>query len=303
MNRFSIHCSPTCALFALAAMGFIPVSAQDSIQVEGAILKTIEATTLAAQVSGVIDQLATKEGDIIEAGKQLGKIRDEAVRLKLEQLQTQVELAKKKQANDINQRLAENSQEVARNEYQRALSANQRVPNTYPVNEIDRLQLVADQSQLELERAKYERDLAQFDVTLAVGEYRQAHELYNRHRIIAPASGVVVAVEKRAGEWVEPGTDLLRVVRIDQLRLEGFISADQAQRELVGRPATIKLPAREPSSPEPASPEPASYTGAVVFVSPDVNPVNGQVRIFIEVDNASGRLRPGLRVDTQIDVK
>lgn len=264
----------------------------DAIELQGAILKTIDATTLAAQVAGPIKQLLVKEGDIVAAGQRIGSIHDEALRLELEQLKTQVAVAEKKQKNNINQRLAEKSQQVASTEYQRALGANARVADTYPINEIDRLRLIADRAELEVERAAYEQELAAFDVILAKGNYRQAFERYSRHQLIAPAGGVVVNVEKRVGEWVEPGTDLLRIVRIDQLRVEGFISADQAHPGLVGQPARIAMVGEANGR---------GWLGKVVFVSPDANPVNSQVRVFIEVDNEQGALRPGLRVSASID--
>jgi multidrug efflux pump subunit AcrA (membrane-fusion protein) len=37
-----------------------------------------------------------------------------------------------------------------------------------------------------------------------------------------------------------------------------------------------------------------------VFVSPEVDPVNGQVRVLAEVDNPDGVLRPGLRATMTI---
>ncbi len=268
------------------------LTAQDSIKVDSAILKTIEATTLAAEVPGTIRDLQVKEGDEVKAGQNLGNVKDEAVRLELAQLKTQIEIARKKQANDINRRLAEKGQQVANNEYQRALNANDRVPDTYPINEIDRLKLVTDQAQLELERARHEQEIAAFEVTLALGNYRKSYELYTRHQIVAPVAGVVVSVEKRTGEWVEPGTDLLRIVRIDPLRVEGFVAAADLDDDLVGRTAKVQL--AEGSNQ-------ASIEGRVVFVSPDVNPANSQVRVFIEVDNAGGKLRPGLRVNAQIE--
>jgi multidrug efflux pump subunit AcrA (membrane-fusion protein) len=39
----------------------------------------------------------------------------------------------------------------------------------------------------------------------------------------------------------------------------------------------------------------AEFPGKIVFVSPEINPVNGQVRIWAEVDNKDGILKPGLR--------
>lgn len=270
-----------------------PLAAEAAaIEVQGAILKTIDATTLAAQVAGPLKKLLVKEGDLVNAGQALGSINDDSLRLELEQLKTQVAMAEKKQNDDINQRLAEKSRQVALTEYERALGANARVADTYPINEIDRLRLIADRAELEVERAAYEQELAVFDVTLAKGSYRQAYERYTRHQLVAPAGGVVVSVEKRIGEWVEPGTDLLRIVRIDQLRVEGFIPADQAHANLVGQAARVAL-VGEPNDPW--------WPGKVVFVSPDANPVNSQVRVFIEVDNGSAALRPGLRVRAAID--
>ena len=266
--------------------------AGDTLQLQGAILKTIESTAVAAEVPGIILELNAKEGDVVEAGQTLGKIKDEAVRMELAQLKTQIELARTKQANDINQRLAEKSRQVAHNEYERALNANARVPGTYPLNEIDRLKLVADQAQLEVERALHDQQLAGYEVSLALGNYRQVYERFTRHQIVAPTAGVIVAVDKRSGEWVEPGAELLRIVRTNPLRVEGFVAANLASSDLVGREAHVTLA---------DNPQATPVVGRVVFVSPDVNPVNSQVRVFLEIDNADEALRPGLRVNAWID--
>jgi multidrug efflux pump subunit AcrA (membrane-fusion protein) len=44
----------------------------------------------------------------------------------------------------------------------------------------------------------------------------------------------------------------------------------------------------------PGKPE-AEYKGRVVFVSPEIDPANSQVRIWAEIDNPQLHLRPGLR--------
>jgi macrolide-specific efflux system membrane fusion protein len=36
-----------------------------------------------------------------------------------------------------------------------------------------------------------------------------------------------------------------------------------------------------------------TFAGKIVFVSPEVDPITGQVRIWAEIDNRDGRLRPG----------
>lgn len=298
----NIHCGAlalfsACACFASLAERMRaedqPNAVPAGVHVEGAILKTIESTTLSARVSGVIERLEISEGRTVTAGQVVGKLDDEAIRLELAQLRTQLDVAKRKLANDIDERLAMKSQQVAENEYQRALSANELVSNTYPINEIDRLRLVAERMKLEVERAAYVRELAALDVTLAEHEFRQADELQRRHIIVAPAPGVIVSVDKRAGEWIEPGAEILRIVRIDRLRVEGFIPASRAAPDIVGRTAKVQTIGADEAL--------RQVTGKVVFVSPDVNPVNAQVRVFIEIDNGQARLRPGARVAATID--
>lgn len=261
------------------------------IVVENAILKTIESTTVASQVAGIIDGFEAKEGMLVAAGQNLGKVCDDAVLIELDRLKTAIEVAKKKHDNDIDERLAAKSLAVADNEYLRAVNANRQVPDTYPINEIDRLKLLSDRAKLEVERAVHLRDMAALEVRQAENEYRKSYEVYSRHKIVSPVSGVVVGVEKRVGEWVEPGTSVLRIVRLDRLRIEGFVSAELSSQELNGRAARITVD---------LAGKPHETLGVVVFVSPDVNSVSGQVRIYLEIENPKHLLRPGLRVQTSI---
>lgn len=269
-----------------------PKTESTSIVVENAILKTMESTNIAAQVPGIISALPVKEGSRLTAGQEIGKIRDTAVKIQVERAKTAVDIAKKKQDNDIDLRLAQKSELVAQNEYQRAIDANKRVKDTYALKEIDRLKLVADRAQLEIERAQFMRSMALLDVSTSEIELRQSQELLERHRIVAPAPGMVIAVEKQLGEWVEPGTTMLKIVRTDRLRIEGFIHAARAAELAIGRSATIMLA---------EGPEPKPYRGILTFISPDANPVNSQVRVYLEVDNKEAQLRPGLRVQAFID--
>ncbi len=45
------------------------------------------------------------------------------------------------------------------------------------------------------------------------------------------------------------------------------------------------------------------FVGKVVFVSPDANPVNSLVRVYIEVENPERKLRPGLQVRAEISAE
>jgi len=267
---------------------------KESVKLESAILKAMDTTIVSAQSSGVLGEMKVKEGSKVNPDDLLARIRDEAIRLKLDQQSTQMLIAKRKHENNIDKEVAEKSRDVAETEYQRALAANKRVPNTYPLNEIDRLKLVAERSKLEVDRALYEIEMAGLDQLVASNEYKQTAELLERHSIKSPVIGTVVSVEKHLGEWVEPGTEIFRIVRTDTLRVEGFIPVSQDDGRLIGAKAVLRLSNSDAQS---------EYTGKVVFVSPEVNPVNSLVRVFIEVPNTDGALRPGPAVQASIQVQ
>jgi macrolide-specific efflux system membrane fusion protein len=68
------------------------------------------------------------------------------------------------------------------------------------------------------------------------------------------------------------------------LKAEGFVPAAGALADLSGRPVSLEVDGL------PAEGAPG---GAIVFVSPEVDPITGQVRVWAEIDNREGKLRPG----------
>jgi macrolide-specific efflux system membrane fusion protein len=104
-----------------------------------------------------------------------------------------------------------------------------------------------------------------------------------------------VQVHHRRGEWVQPGEKVLRILRLDRLRAEGFVDARNLERELLDAPVKVRVSL-------PGQPE-AEFSGRVVFVSPEIDPVNSQVRIWADIENPKLELRPGLRAAMTIDPK
>ncbi|MCP4171164.1 MAG: HlyD family efflux transporter periplasmic adaptor subunit, partial [Fuerstiella sp.] len=150
--------------------------------------------------------------------------------------------------------------------------------------EIARYQTLVEQEQKNLTVAKINQQIHNNDVAIA--------ELELEHRNIrAPFDGVVVKVEHHAGEWVEPGAPIGRVIDLKTLRAEGFLSAQQASANLVGRSVTIELKSVY---------DPVRLKGKVTFVSPQVDPVNQQVRFWAEFHNADMQALPGMNASLVI---
>ena len=292
--KFMISLLVAIQLTATEASTHTSASESTQIQVENAFLKTVKSTTVSARVPGIIDTLDIEEGKAIEQGQELGRLLDSSIRLQIIRAEVAVEKARLQTENDIDRRLAEKRSAVAINELERAVSSNSKIPNTYPAKEIDRLQLVADSTILEIERAQYERDIHAQELRAAEVELDQARDLLEKHRIIAPVDGVVIAVDKSRGEWTEPGSSLFQILQTKTLRIEGFVNSAQAGVGLQGKSATISIDLEG---------EKHSVPGTVTFVSPETNPVNGQVRVFLEIENPDNQFRSGVRVDAVIDLQ
>lgn len=157
--------------------------------------------------------------------------------------------------------------------------------------------------ELQLQEAHSDREdarlqLANLQTTLEIAQAR-----LDRRRITAPFDGVVVEHLKQAGEWCEAGEPVIRILQLNPLHLEGFTSADAAAVLKTGQKVRARL-ANAGSTAAPVASgtgtgtqlPPLVLEGRLIFVSPEVDALNHQVRIRAEVANPELRLRPGENV-------
>jgi len=266
-------------------------SRSTGIEVKNSILKSLDTVSVAAGVSGVLGAVLVREGDIVNLKSPLAKVRDDEAALVVVQAQLALDTAKMKTTRDVDLKLAIKGSEVASKELQRTLDANARAADTYPANEVDRMRLMVDKSKLEIESAQLEQRLTLLASEQAETELRQAKQTVNRHTIYSPLSAMVIAVDKQAGEWVDPNSTVVELMTMNPLRVEGFIDASNASSVVAGNIAKVSITIGTSSY---------EVIGKVVFVSPVANPVNSQVRVFIEIDNSESRFRPGLSVKATV---
>lgn len=264
----------------------VKVSSDSKIELLNALTRSREVIEISAEVSGPIKSLSVMEGSRITIGQEVAKIKDERAALAMEKAKLEWDVADRKQKSDIAERLTEKAALVAGTEYDRAVRANKEIPNTYAESEVDRRKLVYEKAKLEIEQAAYERALIVGETAIAKNGLDQAMLELRRHQIISPVNGMVVSLKRQLGEWVEPGAPILEVVDLDFFRVEGFVTVDQAAVGLAGRAALVQVTTGS---------EKWEREGKVVFVSPEANPVNLQVRIIIEVPFSSEKERSSFR--------
>ncbi len=273
-------------LFAFTAGQLSATLQAEEIRVESALLTLLEQAEISAREAGPLIHREISEGVTVESDTVLGKVDDQEARLILDRAVTELKMAQVLVENDIKVRFARKSLEVAQAELKRSQESVEKFPKSVSQTELDRLRLLADKAQLEIEQAAVDHEQAVLSHQLKQHDVERAKLSLERRLIKAPFPGVLVQWKKQRGEWVEPGTPLVRMIRLNRLRAEAFVSAKLLPSDLIGRRVTLVV---DPSEKLRKS----KFEGRLVFVDPEVDPATNQMRVWAEIDNSELILRPG----------
>lgn len=126
----------------------------------------------------------------------------------------------------------------------------------------------------------------------AIDQLVENREVIERLPVYAEASGTIAALSVREGDYVKPGTQILRLQSYERVWI--IASIPEADLSMVEAGQTVSL--QFPSAPG------APNEGTVDYVYPTIDPRTRTADVRIEVDNASGALRPGAYADIQFSL-
>lgn len=286
--------SSSCLMLAVAALcGAACEPPPGTMEVPSMLLRLIEQADVPAQQAGVLAKLNVVEGQMVGEGAALAQIDDAEARIVEDRARIECEIARLAATNAVHVRFAKKSVEVAEAELRRSTESNERYPKSISQSEMDRLRLLVERGRLEVEQAECEYRIAGFNLQVKENDYRAAQQKVQQHAITAPLAGAVVQVYRRRGEWVKPGEPVVRILRLDRLRAEGFLKMQQASSRLQGR--SVRLLVDLPTGPH------TEFAGRIVFLDPEIDPVNSQVRVWAEVENRGLQLQPGMRATMLVE--
>ncbi|HEX6573818.1 MAG TPA: efflux RND transporter periplasmic adaptor subunit [Gemmatimonadaceae bacterium] len=222
--------------------------------VSGSLTPEREAV-VRAQVGGSVLQTYVDQGQAVRSGQTLGRI--EAGGLQDVYLSARAGVTS-----------ATNNADVARRELERS----------------QKLLAAGAIAERDIEQARRNAVAANAALADARARLATASKQVGNTVITAPISGIVSERPVSAGDVVQPGALLFTVVDPSSMRLEGSVPAEQLSQVKVGAPVTFTVngyPGR-------------TFTGKVTRVNPVADPATRQVRIFISIPNAEGRLVGGL---------
>lgn len=292
---------PLSLVLVAAAVGWPEVTAPPrplpgDARLTHCLVSLIDDVTLSSEEAGLIVSVDVREGRRVEQGMLLAKVNDAHARLQRDIAAAEQQVAAQKAKNDVNIRYAQAAERVAQKEYELNVDANRKVPGAKTIVELQKLELQVKQASLQIEQATHEFTIAGYEKEAHAAKVALAENDIERRQIRSPIVGEVVEVMVRPGEWVQAGDKVMRIVRLDRLRIEGFVNKDEfSPAEINHRPVKVDV--------RLARGRVERFEGQVVFVSPLVQ-AGGEYLVRAEVDNRqeAGQwlMRPGLEADMTI---
>ena len=126
----------------------------------------------------------------------------------------------------------------------------------------------------------------------AIKRLTQTRAVTERMPVYAEAGGTVAELQVREGDYIRPGTPILRLQSYSGVWV--MASIPEADLPLIDTGLAVRL--NFPSAPE------APAEGNVDYIYPTIDPKTRTAQVRIEVDNAAGVLRPGAYADISMDL-
>lgn len=150
-------------------------------------------------------------------------------------------------------------------------------------------------SDAQLDQAATELALARSRVEAARARLGVAARALEDASVRAPFAGRVARRQVSRGEYVQVGQTLFDLVALDPIEVEFHVAERDSARVALEQDVEVRV------SPYPEE----QFWGRVSVIAPTIDPATRTLRVEAEIENADGRLRPGLfaRVDLGVAVR
>jgi len=227
-------------------------------------LEALEQAVVAAEIDGRVSELMQVEGDRVEADSIVLRIDPERRELAVASAQATLGEASAARSD-------------ARREHKRIVELQSKGAAA---------NASVDSAATALEAAESRHRAATASLGVAERALRDAD-------VSAPFAGVIARRYVSRGEYVRPGTPLFELVASNPLEVVFQLSEVDSGRVSLGNPVEVRVA----SHPE------EGFLATVTMISPTIDPATRTLRVKAALDNADGRLRPGLFAHVELGVE
>jgi hypothetical protein len=265
------------------------------------LVTAIDDIKVPARDAGAIMKLWVKGGEIVPANVILGQIDERDTLAKMRIAQGELDAATAQANSKAEIEAAEKGRDVADAEWQSAVEIKKKNPGAISDQELRRARFQVDRAEAQIKVAKTDNIVANLTSVMKKAQLDATEIELGKKKIVSVIQGQIVEVYKHEGEWVQPGDPVLRLVRLDRVRVEGFVYAAEANpSDAEGKPVAVKV--YLPGNKETV------LNGRIDYVSPLIEGSgrNRQYRVWAEVENpvVDGHfvVQPGASAELQIDI-
>lgn len=281
----------------------------ENIKVERCFIELIDEADIAAQESGILTEVRVTDGQTVIAGDILAQVDAELAKLQRNVAQAELNVAIKESKNYISVEYAKATAEMARREVQRNDEANRRMPGAVAASDVDKALLALEEANTYIKKAEFDLEIKQEEIKVKRASLDAAEEHIKRRTVCVPWErrpgeepwkGVVQRIIRHRGDWVEPGTPILHLVRMDKVRIQCLIDGNRYREEdVVGQRVLVSVTL-------PRQKDPLTFEGFVTGSSPTVQADN-HFKVWADIDNKTSNgfwiLRKGMTCEMEIQVR
>lgn len=252
-------------------------SGPGAVTLTNCMVSVSQQAQVPAREAGLLTDIPVKDGQQVKEGQALAQIDDMKSQLEYRAAVFKYEEEKAQAENDIDVRYSRAKADVAYALVLISEEANQKVPGAVPQSQVREQKLAHKEAVLAIEQSQFKQQIHALETKVKQAEADAAMDSIQRRKVLAPFDGVIVELRKQKGEWVQAGDTVLRMLRVDRLWVEGFLSASEySQGEILNRPVTVAV--------NLAHGRRETFQGKIVFVNSEIE-ANGEFRIRAEVFN------------------
>lgn len=224
---------------------------------------------VATAETGILEKIHVQEDDRVEAGQILASLDDDLFR-------AQVAIAEQ-EARAMGRVKAAQAERDLRQRRLGKLAALESQGKSHS-EEVDRAKADLAVAEAQLESALDDQRL--FELQL-----ERAKLQLKKRSIFAPAAGVIIDIQKQAGEYLSPTSpQLLQLARLDPLRAKFLVSRSQLPSFKLGAAVSVTFPDSHQKS-----------KGKVDRISPVSDAESGLTEIQVLIENPENQFRGGDR--------
>jgi multidrug efflux pump subunit AcrA (membrane-fusion protein) len=258
----------------------------------------IEDVEVPAREAGQLLAVDVREGDLVEPEQMVARIDDQLARRQLEESTFKHEVADSKAKDGNKIETEERKLQLYTEEYEITLKLYQN--GNKSETEYRRALATMQIADLDLATARNEQKIAGIDAKAEAVRVQAAQESIERHALISPVKGQVFEIFRQRGEWVSAGDKVMRVARMDRLRVKGRVDGRQHDpAEIAGKPVTVSATL--------ARGRQVQLQGQVTFVALEKVGSAHEFEVWAEVDNQLDgnhwQLLPGSNVEMMIHLQ